>query len=238
MRRVWKFAESDWIGVAGGGDAGSRGHQLAEHPRHHHGVARIVELEFVDADQGGALQELHRTRIAEGADQGRVLDERAEVLGAGRFVPERGEEVRLADAETAVEVDARLHRLHLLAAAAEQPGRSLRLPRLGEELERGHGLRLRRVVVVGAVGVEGGVLELRRRHQARGDLGAGDLRRAVGEAGQGSGRLEGHGGVHLRSSWLCRKYLCRSIDGASCSCGTPRSLEVAPREIAGFQPKP
>ena len=46
--------------------------------------------------------------VAERADEGGVLDERAEVLPArGHRVPERREQVGLADAEAAVEVDAR-----------------------------------------------------------------------------------------------------------------------------------
>ena len=73
------------------------------------GVAGVVELELVDADQREVGQPLHRGGEAEGADQAGVLDERAVGLLLARrrgLVPERGQQVGLADAEAAVEVDA------------------------------------------------------------------------------------------------------------------------------------
>src|SRR6185437_6762786 len=127
-----------------------------------------------------AAQELDRTRIAEGAHKSGVLDERAEVLAAGRLVPEGGEKVRLAHAETTIEVYAGL-RLDALTTAAEEARRTRRLPRLRERLQFLHGLGLRRIVVVRAIGLERRVNELGRRHELGRDLGAGDRRSALGE---------------------------------------------------------
>src|SRR5690606_10414138 len=69
-----------------------------------------VELELVDAEQSGSGEQVDRVLIAERTHERGVLDERAEVLPAcGHRVVNRREKVRLADAESAVEVDARLH---------------------------------------------------------------------------------------------------------------------------------
>ena len=62
--------------------------------------------------------------VAERADERRVLDEGAEVLAAGRERPERGEQVGLADAESAVEVEARLR----LRSATTREETAARLP--------------------------------------------------------------------------------------------------------------
>ena len=84
--------------------------------------------------QTRAAEQLDRVRVAERADERRVLDERAEVLPARRERPERGEQVGLADAEAAVEVDAGLRLGRPLAreepaAARCQPRRRTRAAR-------------------------------------------------------------------------------------------------------------
>src|SRR5690606_29968062 len=123
---------------------------------------------LVDADELRALQHSHGAVVAEGADQCRELDEGAEVLAARGRVPGRGEEVGLADAEAAVEVDARLARRtrprlrRLLAAEAEETAAGDGRLGLGERPQQAAGLLLRRVLGVGPVRVERGVIELRR----------------------------------------------------------------------------
>ena len=179
--------------VRGGGDAGAARHELAEEAGHEHGVARVVELELVDADEPRPAQQLDRLRVAERADERRVLDEGAEVLRPVRDVPERGEEVGLADAEPAVEVDAR----ELDARgplAGEEPARPLRrAPGAGELVEPVEGRLLRREVGVGPVRFEGGVLELRRRRRAR--------TRSRRPRSSGSARRGGSG--HGSRPWSC-----------------------------------
>ncbi len=107
-------------------------------------------------------------------------------------MPEGREQVRLADAEPAIEVHTRLG-LDPLAAAAEEACGTGRLPGFRERLQPVDGLRLRRIVMVGAVRLERGVHELGRRYEFGRDLGAGDRRRALGEAHDGTGLFESHG---------------------------------------------
>ena len=135
-------------------DARAAGHELAEQPRHQHGVARVVEFELVDADEARALEQLHRLGVAERADERRVLDEGAEVLRPVRDMPERGEQVGLADAESAVEVDAgELDARRPLAR--EEPARPLcGAPGAGELVQPVERRLLRREVGVGPVGLE------------------------------------------------------------------------------------
>ncbi len=144
MRRARKCADRPWIsrrksadgepalaelarqGVGGGGERHARVDQLAEQGGDEDGVARVVELELVDAQQAVAGQGLDRLLEAEGADQVRQLHEGAERLerGLGRGgVPEGGEQVGLADAVAAVEVD---------AAGARRGLRGLGLPEAEE----------------------------------------------------------------------------------------------------------
>ena len=165
--------------VGGRPDAGAALHELAEQPRHEHRVARVVELELVDRDEGRAGQQADGLRVAERADEGRVLDEGAEVLAPGREVPERREQMGLADAEPAVEVEAGpLGRLRPAAEEAAGP----RSPAGREGADRLHRLRLRRVLRVGPVVLEPGLRELPGRRQRGGHPGGVDLRHEVREA--------------------------------------------------------
>ena len=82
---------------------------FAEQRADQHRVPGVVEFELVDADQAAGGPG-HRPGEAERAHQVRVLDEGAvgllrAVPGPGR-VPQRGEQVGLADAIPAVEIDA------------------------------------------------------------------------------------------------------------------------------------
>src|SRR5688572_16246937 len=78
-------------GVRGGSDTGTAVDELGQQPGHQPGVARIVQLELVDADQGGPPQGLDSFGITQGTNQSGVLDEGAEVLSALGLVPERGQ---------------------------------------------------------------------------------------------------------------------------------------------------
>ena len=161
--------------VAATRDAGCD--ELGEKASHQAGVARVIQLELVDADELGTREQGEGLLIAERADQRRVLDEGAEVLALRGELPEGGEQVGLADAEAAVEIDARTS-IRRAPAREQSAGR---LPRRGELANGGDGGRLARVVVVGAVGVEGGVVELPRRHEVRDDLLPGESGNPLGE---------------------------------------------------------
>ena len=84
-------------------DAGRR--QLGEQAGDEHGVARVIELELVDAQHGVARELLDRPVEAERTHHVRQLDERAERLRLGTVVIDRGQQVGLTHAEPAVEVD-------------------------------------------------------------------------------------------------------------------------------------
>lgn len=117
--REASFAKRIRWSVARRGDARARVHELAEEARHDHRVAWVVELELVNRDEARALEGADGLRVAEGADEGRVLDKRAEVFPPRVRVPDGGEQVRLADSESAIEVDAWLDGRGLLAEAEE-----------------------------------------------------------------------------------------------------------------------
>ena len=174
-------------------EAGARRHQLAEQACHHHRVARIVEFELVDAEQIRPAEQVDGVLVAEGAHERGVLDERAEVLPAHRHrVIDRRQQVGLADAEAAVEVDARLE-LGPLLRPAEESAAGLRCGQPGERHEGGLGLLLRGERRVRTVGLERRVLELRRRDEGGDHLGTGDLRGALGEVNDSRA---GRGGCH------------------------------------------
>ena len=128
------------------------GDQFGQQPRHQPGVARVVELELVDAQQRGAGEQLHRGAVAERADQRGVFDERAEVLPSRRHVPQRGKQVGLADAEATVQVDPG-QRLRRRASAEESASCAASL-RAANALIASTASRLRRVVVVRPVRLE------------------------------------------------------------------------------------
>jgi hypothetical protein len=155
--------------VRGRGQLDSCRDQLTQQPRDQHRVARVVQLELVDTDQPVRRQGLDGGTQAESTDQVGELDERAVHLRPGRLVPERGEEVGLADAESAVEVDALLARGRGVAAEPVPERRGL--PGLGEVRGAGgQGLErfgLGGLVGVGAVGAEAGVGEAQRRDALR-----------------------------------------------------------------------
>ena len=134
-----------------------------EQRRHEHRVAGVVELELVDADQPVAAQRLDGGGEAERPHEVGVLDEGAERLGTGGLVPQAREQVRLAHAEPAVEVDAAT-----CAGRGRPPEpsstRPLPQPR-GIRLQALHRGGLARLCRVGTVGVEALRPEARRRHE-------------------------------------------------------------------------
>ncbi len=181
--------------------------KLAEHPGHHHRVARVVELELVDRDEGRAGEQLHGLLVAEGADEGGVLDERSVVLAPRGELPERGEQVGLADAEAAVEVEARFEVGSLLAeqAPAALPGGRER-PHLVD------GLSLRRVVGVGPVVLECRIVELPRRNEGCRDLVARHRGRPVEQ------RQCRHGACESFRFGNVRVELLRHVSGPASDC--------------------
>ena len=92
-------------GVRRGGERDPAVGELAQQAGHQDGVARVVQLELVDADEAPGGEGLDGGQEAEGADEVGVLHERAVggVLHADR-VGQRREQVGLADAEPAVQV--------------------------------------------------------------------------------------------------------------------------------------
>ncbi len=80
--------------------------ERAEQGRDEHRVARVVELELVDGEQAVAAEGLDRRGEPERTDEVGQLDEGAERLRLGGHVPQGRQQVRLAHAEPAVEVDA------------------------------------------------------------------------------------------------------------------------------------
>lgn len=77
------LAELAGQGVGGGGERHARFDQLAEQAGDEDGVARVVELELVDAEEPVLAEGLHRLLEAERADQIGQLDEGAEGLQGG-----------------------------------------------------------------------------------------------------------------------------------------------------------
>jgi hypothetical protein len=154
---------------------------LAEQPGHQHGVAGIVQLELVDGQQPVAGQPAHRLGETERADQVGVLDEGPVRLRAGHGMPERCQQVGLADAETAVQVvPARCRRC--------LPEESL--PRRGGDPRRKRGQRVDGCPLAGfirrrAVGVEPHRIEAWRRYQGADQLVRADDGIAVDQVDHG-----------------------------------------------------
>ena len=122
---------------------------------------------------------------AQGTHEVRVLDERAECLGAGRVVPQRREQVRLADAESAVQVDA-LAAFGRGRSAEPEPrchrGRvHLRRERV-QPSNRGCLGRLRRIRQVGVERLSG---EARGRRELGDETVGRHIREAVDQMGHG-----------------------------------------------------
>ena len=144
---------------------------------------------------GVRRQRLDRVVEAERPDQVGQLDEGGEQLGAGRGVPQRGQQVRLADAVAAVEVDPAGARPPGLARPSSRlrgrsPTRRRRTPGA-----RSTASRLGRLPRVGTVGVEADVGEPRRRHQ----LGDQPVR---GHPGVALGEVDRHRVTLRCSGWI------------------------------------
>jgi hypothetical protein len=116
----------------------------------------IVELELVDGQQPVSAQRRHGLAEAEGADQVGQLHEGAVRARLRRLVPERGQQVGLADAVAAVEVDTRPAGRRLGPAQQPLPGR---LQGAGEHAKHHDRPGLRGVLRVGQVGREARVVE-------------------------------------------------------------------------------
>jgi hypothetical protein len=131
--------------------------ELAQQTRHQHGVARVVELELVDAHQLARRERLDGGEEPERADEVRVLDERA-VRRVADGVREGREQVRLAHAETTVEVD----RDRFAFAPTPEAGAAARLDLTSGPAQPVDRRRLGRVRGIRDVGVERSVREVAR----------------------------------------------------------------------------
>lgn len=163
--------------------------ELAQEPRHEHGVTRVVELELVDADEPVGRERVDGLPEAERPDEVGVLDERPErraLSRRGDGVRERGQQVGLADAEPAVEV----HGLGLRAALL--PPRRGRRPRdrLRRAAQACHRRRLAAVRRVRHVGLERRGREVGRRDELGDEAGRVDRGHARGERQRWAGGLE------------------------------------------------
>ena len=127
--------------VRRGGEPDAAVDELAQQARHEHGVAGVVELELVHADQAEPGQPLDGPAEAQRADEMGVLDERPEGRRPRGGVPQRGEQVRLADAETAVQVDTSGLPSRGPAAERPPPGGAARACRAVGGDVRGEGLQ-------------------------------------------------------------------------------------------------
>lgn len=178
--------------VGGGGERDARLDQLAEQRRDQDGVARVVQLELVDAQQPVPGEGPHRLLEAEGADQVGQLDEGAEGLEGGLRrggVPQGRQQVRLADAVAAVQIDTArpggdLGRLGPAEAEEPPPGAAdgVRSAQSGREpLQDADRLGLARLVRIRDVGAEADRVEAWRRHHLGDQPVRGDVRLAGAE---------------------------------------------------------
>src|SRR5690606_14043632 len=206
--------------------------ELAHETGHQRGVARVVELELVDADELLGAQGLDRLVEAEGPHEVGVLDEGAvrdgvgpELLGDG--VGERGEQVGLADAEAAVEVDRRCR-----PPAAEQAA-PRRGDLLGDLLQPVQRAGLARVRGVGAVGGEAGLREVPRGHEVGDEPVDGDLGPDRAEGGRRGRGVGGGGGCHEAEDYRRRaagdpsgeqRHTCTTAGAVGWSSTAPRAL--------------
>ena len=150
--------------------ADARLDELTQQRRHEHRVTGIVELELVDADEAIALERLDGRAEAQRTDEVGVLDERAEALRPGDGVPQRGEEVGLADPEAAVEVDAGTPLRRGRPAEDRAAGRRLGDARR-EGPQRGERCRLGGLPRIREIGVEADVGEVGRRDELVHEIG-------------------------------------------------------------------
>src|SRR5690606_8056242 len=149
---------------------------------------------------------LDRVGEPERTDQIRELTEGAERFGRGRAVEDRGEQVGLADAEAAVEVEAGAVDLLFLTEQALLRGGLVDLGDLsGELLGLAHRGGLAGFVRVGDVGGEADLVEHGWRHHLGDELIRRNLRMAIDEA------------------FLHGRSLMTWCDLSSCSVSTMRS---------------
>ncbi len=209
-RREPALAELAGQRVGGGRERHARLDQLAEQRGDEHGVAGVVQLELVDAQQTVAAERLHGLLEPERTDQVGQLHEGAERLerGLGRGgVPQGGEQMGLADAVAAVQVDAagagrglgRLGPAEAEQAAPAGAGGVRAAEPGGEALQNLYGLDLAGLVRVRDVGGEADRVEARRRHHLGDQTVRRDVRLAGAQGlrariGQGAGTGSGGGG--------------------------------------------
>jgi hypothetical protein len=147
------------------------------------GVARVVQLELVDGEQPHAMQCLHKILEAEGASQVCQLDKGGVRLRRRSLMPQRRQQMRLADAEATVQI-------HPASASRapppqQQPAAFRGTVQLaGELLQRLAGGRLGRLGGIGQVAAEAHAGEQRRGHQPGDELLGRHHRHTVDQAGR------------------------------------------------------
>lgn len=177
--------------VGSRGDGHPTRYQLREQPRYQRRVARVVQLELVDAHHGVVGQQFDALQEAENACDLRQFAEARKRLRAGHRVIDRRQQVGLTDTEPAVEIDAHPGQ-HLPLAEQLLLARPAGSRLLGEGPARLYGRRLRRLVGIWPVGVKADRTERWGRHQ----LGDQPL---VGDRGVPVGKvLEAQSGTGLR----------------------------------------
>ena len=150
--------------VGGCRETNARLDESAEQGGHQYGVPRIVQFEFVDAHQSAVGQCRHRGRESHRAHKVGELHEGAVGLGVRGGMPQRRQQMRLADTEATVEIHPGTF-LRWCRPSPPTPGPVRLVQPIGEGLQPRHRRRLGWFGRVRSIGVEGHRREVRRRHQ-------------------------------------------------------------------------
>ena len=153
--------------------------KLREEAGYEHGVARIVELELVDAENAVVGERFDRLVEAESADDVCQLDEGSESLRRRNAVEDRRQQVSLTDTEPAVEVQAGAGRLGLLAEQSAASTTTDLGYALGEFLGLGDSSCLARFLRIRNVGRKTHLVEHCGRHHLSYQLIGGYHRAAI-----------------------------------------------------------
>ena len=168
-------------GVGRSGQHDARLGESLQQRRHQHGVAGIIELELVDADQSVTGQPVDGVRETEGADQVCQLDECPKELRPRGRVPQRRKEVGLTNPESPVEVDPRPAFRRCRRSTPPRTFGSRCSDARGEDLKGSNGRSLGGLLRVRLVGGERLARKERRGHQSGHQVVSTHLRHSVHE---------------------------------------------------------
>lgn len=155
--------------------------QLPHQPGHEDGIARIIKLELVNADELVVAERFNRLAEGERPHEVGVFNKGAKGLRARRRVPEGRQEVRFSDAESAVQVDAGPGGV-LLGKEAFEEAVAIARPDAGSEpFEGPDRCRLAWLGRIRAVAAEGDRTESWRRIKPLKEVIHGNRRSARGE---------------------------------------------------------